>query len=218
MGLDPERFTLLLSTGEHGAHNHLALLNAIHEQQPRKDLQIVALCGRDTGCLETIRAWAKEHPDLPVLALPHSHMMHLLMQASDAIVARPGTGTTSEAIISGCPIIFNNLGGFMPQEWITLRYAKQHGFGTAIHRPSNLPAILARWARQPEEYARIKQRLIESRPPQHPTDVLRTVAELAADLPPAPPHASAPTSRLDEGERAKRRAAGEEPGWYALTP
>ena len=217
LGLDPERFTLLLSTGEHGAHNHLALLNAIHDQQPRKDLQVITLCGRDAGCLDTMRAWSKEHPSFPVLPLPHSHMMHLLMQASDAIVARPGTGTTSEAIISGCPIIFNNLGGFMPQEWITLRFAKQHGFGTEIHRPSNLPDILARWAQQPEEYARIKQRLVESRPPQHPTDVLRTVAELASDLPPATSPAAAPADTLEESERAKRHTDRDEPGWYAPT-
>ncbi len=217
MGLDPARFTLLLSTGEHGAHNHLALLNAIHLQQPRNDLQIIALCGRDTGSLETVRRWAKEHPSFPVLPLPHSHMMHLLMQASDAIVARPGTGTTSEAIVSGCPIIFNNLGGFMPQEYITLQFAKRHEFITEIHRPANLPAILAQWARQPEEYARVKQRLIESRPSQHPTDVLRMVADLATDLPPSPPHASAPAGSLEERKRSERRADRDEPGWFAPT-
>ena len=217
MGLDPERFTLLLSTGEHGAHNHLALLNAIHARQPRKDLQVIALCGRDTGSLETVRAWAKEHPAFPVLALPHSHMMHLLMQASSAIVARPGTGTTSEAIVSGCPIIFNNLGGFMPQEWITLRYAKRHEFGTEIHRRSDLPAILARWAQDPAEYARVRQRLIESRPTQHPTDVLRMVGDLAADLPPSAPPPPAPASTREDDKRAERRADRDEPGWYAPT-
>ncbi len=216
MGLDPDKFTLLLSTGEHGAHNHLALLNAIHLQQPRKDLQIIALCGRDTHSLETVRRWAKDHPSLPVLALPHSHMMHLLMQASSAIVARPGTGTTSEAIVSGCPIIFNNLGGFMPQEFITLRFAKRHAFGTEIYRPSHLPTILARWAERPEEYVRVKQSLVASRPSQHPTDVLRMIVDLAADLPPpVPPATPASAARQKEGGRRTDR---DEPGWYASTP
>ena len=67
MGLDPEKFTLLLSTGEHGAHNHLALLEAIHARQPRKDLQIIALCGRDSRSLEAVRAWGR-------------HAEHLLAQ------------------------------------------------------------------------------------------------------------------------------------------
>ena len=54
-----------------------------------------------------------------------------------AVVARPGTGTTSEAIISGCPIIFNTLGGFMPQEWITMRYAQRHEFAATVHGPTS---------------------------------------------------------------------------------
>ena len=92
MGLDPERFTVLLSTGEHGANNHLSLLEAMHARPPRRDLQVIALCGRDPRALESVRTWARSHPALPVVALPHSHMMHLLMQASSAIVARPGDG------------------------------------------------------------------------------------------------------------------------------
>ena len=215
LGLDPEKFTLLLSTGEHGANNHLALLEAIHTRSPRKDLQVMALCGRDPHALESVRAWARAHPVLPVVALPHSHMMHLLMQSASAIVARPGTGTTSEAIISGCPIIFNNLGGFMPQEWITLRYAKRHGFAAEIHRPSGLPDLLARWAEQPEEYEAVRRHMIECRPSQRPTDVLRMVSDLAADLPPAPPM----RTRITDGgpnKRTKRR--GDEPGWYAPAP
>ena len=138
--LDPERFTLLLSTGEHGANNHLAFLEALRRRKPRRDLQVIALCGRDVRALDKVREWATLNAkSFPVLALPHSHMMHLLMQTADAVVGRPGTGTTSEAIISGCPIIFNALGGFMPQEWITMRYAQRHGLAETVHRATDLP-------------------------------------------------------------------------------
>ena len=142
-------------------------------------------------------------------------MMHLLMQASSAIVARPGTGTTSEAIISGCPIIFNSLGGFMPQEWITMRYAQRHGFAVQIRRPGNLPGILARWAERPDEYETVRRRMIECRPSQRPTDVVRMVADLAADLPTSPPL----RTRASDGtnKRTNRRADGDEPGWFAPT-
>ena len=47
LDLDPERFTLLLSTGEHGANNHLAFLEAMRKRKPRRDLQVIALCGHD---------------------------------------------------------------------------------------------------------------------------------------------------------------------------
>ena len=128
--------------------------------------------------------------------------MHLLMQAADAVVGRPGTGTTSEAIISGCPIIFNALGGFMPQEWITMRYARRHGLEQTIYRPSDLPPILGGWRAEPGRLAEQRQRMLDCRPLAHPTDILRLVGDCAATLPPepapAPGSASAPFVPLHE--------------------
>ena len=158
LDLDPERFTLLLSTGEHGANNHLAFLEALRKRKPRRDLQIIALCGRDVRALAKVREWARLNAKaFPVLGLPHSHMMHLLMQAADAVLGRPGTGTTSEAIISGCPIIFNAVGGFMPQEWITMRYARRHGLAETVYRAEQLPPILAGWQADPARLAALRR-------------------------------------------------------------
>ena len=216
LGLDPERFTLLLSTGEHGANNHLAFLEALRSKRPRRDLQVIALCGRDPRELDRVRRWGRRHAAvLPVLALPHSHMMHLLMQAASAVVGRPGTGTTSEAIISGCPILFNCLGGFMPQEYITLRYARRHGLAREVYRPDHLAEILARWAADPEALNVVRRRMRECVPRAHPRDILRRVAEQAAALPPEPPHPGprAPYVQLEEdpqpsgGPRPGRRAS-----------
>ena len=118
--------------------------------------------------------------------MPHSNMMHLLMQAADAVVGRPGTGTTSEAIISGCPMIFNAVGGFMPQEWITMRYAQRHGLAETVYRVEQLPSILGAWRAEPEKLAALRQRMIDCRPLSHPTNVLRLVGDCAATLPPEP--------------------------------
>ena len=204
LGLNPDKFTLLLSTGEHGANNHLAFLEALRTKRPRKDLQVIALCGRDPRELDRVRSWGRRHKGvLPVLALPHSHMMHLLMQAASAVVGRPGTGTTSEAIISGCPIIFNALGGFMPQEYITLRYARRHGIAAEVYRPDDLPTILARWSSHPNDLAVLRRRLLECVPTAQPRDILRMVADQASHLPPEPPHHGprAPYVQLEEDPR-----------------
>lgn len=182
--LDPDRFTLLLSTGEHGANNHLALLEALRTNRPRHDLQVIALCGRSARDLQRVEAWARRYRGvLRVVALPHSNEVHHLMQCASAVVARPGTGTTSEAIISGCPIIFNYLGGFMPQEYITLRYARRRRIAEEASRAEDLPAIIERWMAHPEQLARLRANLQACRPPQHPTDILRMVNGLAAELP-----------------------------------
>ncbi len=182
-GLDPDRFTLLLSTGEHGAHNHLTFLDALEAAQPRLDMQVIALCGRHPESLARVEAWAQKHPSLKVKALPHSTEMHILMQCASAIVARPGTGTTSEAIISGCPIIFNTLGGFMPQEWITMRYAKRHGIAETVYRANDLAKILQRWAVEPERLNTLRHNIAEARPSAHPRDILEMVDRVGRSLP-----------------------------------
>ncbi len=183
LGLDPAKFTLLLSTGEHGVNNHLAFLEALHAQGPRSDLQVIALCGRHPGDREKVAAWGANHPAFPVVALAHSTEMHFLLQCASAVVARPGTGTTSEAIISGCPLIFNALGGFMPQEWITMQFAERHQIASTVHRADALPPILAHWAANPGLLPEIRERVWDCRPRAHPARILRLVQDVAADLP-----------------------------------
>lgn len=182
-GLDPGKFTLLLSTGEHGAHNHLAFLDALAAARPRLDMQVLALCGRNPESLARVEAWSAKHPGITVKAVGYTFDMHILMQCVSAIVARPGTGTTSEAIISGCPIIFNCLGGFMPQEWITMRYAKRHGFAAEVHRPETLAKIIVRWTAEPERLETLRRRIAEVRPAAQPRDILNLVDSLGRTLP-----------------------------------
>ena len=204
LGLDPQRFTLLLSTGEHGANNHLVLLEALRAAMPRTDLQVVALCGRVPADRQKVDAWARSHRDFPVVTLEHSTEMHLLLQCASAVMARPGTGTTSEAIVSGCPLIFNALGGFMPQEWITMRFAERHQIAETVHRAEALPPILARWAENPALLEEVRQRVSDCRPRAHPTRILRLVQDVAADLPTPSPG--------DEGGRPYEQLE-EDPPW-----
>ncbi|MBV9126602.1 MAG: hypothetical protein JO117_00800, partial [Verrucomicrobia bacterium] len=185
LGLDPARLTLLLSTSEHGAHNHPALLESLYAARRWLDLdqfQVIALCGRHPETLRRVRNWGYAHPALSLRALPRTERMALFMQAADAIVARPGTGTTSEAIISACPLIFNGLGGVMPQEWITVKFARRHRIADELHQPTDLPTVLARHLATPEHLRGVRERMIDVRPRAHPTDILRRVYELGAPL------------------------------------
>ena len=114
--------------------------------------------------------------------MPRTDRMALFMQAASAIVARPGTGTTSESIMTGCPMIYNGLGGVMPQEMITLKYARRHGMARVMRRPVDLPLILARWLDHPDRYQALRARVADARPHAHPTDILTRVRQLAAPL------------------------------------
>ena len=48
-----------------------------------------------------------------------------LLNISSWILARPGAGLTTEAIVTGCPVIFDLSGGCMPQERNNLNFWHQ---------------------------------------------------------------------------------------------
>lgn len=176
-GLTPGRFTLILATGANGANNHLATLKRFAAAGVHP--QILALCGNNVAAKAAIESWAKEHPEIPVCALPYQSHMKRVMECADAIFARPGTGTTSEAILAGIPIIFNGIGGVMPQELITVKYARKHFETHVVSRPGQLPGVVDAWMKSPQKVAEAKSGAERARPAGHPLEILQRLQHLA---------------------------------------
>lgn len=148
---------LILGTGGNGANNHLALLQQL---LPLGDqLEVVALCGRRAEVREAIRAWATDHPHLPVQALGFQgpEAMVELYTNAWAMVARPGARTATEALLLGCPLIFNVIGSTMPQELLARRYFRDRGLETVIRRPADLAAVVDGWLAAPARYQRLRR-------------------------------------------------------------
>lgn len=175
--LDPDRFVLVLGTGANGANNHMRVLRAFAEANIYP--QIIALCGSRTDTIHRIEAWQKLNPRFQIRCLPYYEQMHLLLGSASAVVARSGTGTTSESILSRCPIILNGIGGVMPQECITVKFCRNKGIGTLLERTHKLPSIVGEWMRNPALIEGIRQRMAEVEPRNHPLDILRRIRELA---------------------------------------
>lgn len=175
--LDPEQFTLVLATGANGANNHLRFLNALYSKNILP--QVIVLCGRNPQIQMRVLQWASHHPEIMVRAVGFYTEMNKLLQAADAVVARPGTGTTSEAILSGCPIIFNILGGAMPQEMITMSYFKDHRWPKAVGRSRSLPNRVDYWMNHPEHLKHAREVMNTLNPPGNPAALLRRLCELA---------------------------------------
>lgn len=173
--LEPGRFTLILATGANGANNHLACLDAMHARG--LPLQVVAMCGRDEQARKLVQGWAQEHPELPVSALAYTTDMHRIMDCADAIFARPGTGTTSEAILRGCPIIFNGMGAVMPQEGITVKFARKHGFAAVVSRAASLPDKVA-FLMEPVRLQGVRAAMRRIRPSGTPERLCALLTEL----------------------------------------
>jgi processive 1,2-diacylglycerol beta-glucosyltransferase len=125
------------------------------------------------------------HPEIPLHAIEFTDRMAELLRCVSAVVARPGTGTTSEAMLCGCPIIFNGLGGVMPQEMITVKFARAHGFARVLRRAVDLPALLEPLMNEPDTLTAACAAMHAVRPPGTPRGIL----EMVAGLPHAAPRA-----------------------------
>jgi processive 1,2-diacylglycerol beta-glucosyltransferase len=159
--LDPSVFTLLLSTGGNAAQNHADILRTLVPLQGR--LQVVALCGRDAAAKAWLDAWTQKEIPFPVRTIPFTTEMPMLLGVCSAVVARGGATTGGEALLRNCPVIFNGLGLMMPQELPTWRYYRSHGIGSRVFRSGGVRPILERWLDHPEEYAKLRARMLELR-------------------------------------------------------
>ncbi|WP_309398878.1 glycosyltransferase [Cerasicoccus maritimus] len=177
LGLDPDQFILVLATGANSANNHLDLLDGL--ARAKVCPQVVALCGRNEVALDALNVWGIANPEIRIKPLPYFTEMFKLLQCASAVVARPGTGTTSESILAGCPIIFNGLGGIMPQEWITVKFMRAHGIDLVMNRAGQLPKLVKPLLDNPEQLADTKAKMVLVRPQQHPLDILKRLASLA---------------------------------------
>ncbi len=173
LGLEPDRFTLLLATGGATAQNHQVLLRQLLPLSER--LQVIALCGRSVPARERMETWRQAHPMLKLTVLPFSKEMHRLLQVASAVVTRPGTTTSAEALRLGCPIIFNRIGGTMPQELCTLRYFRARGLTNEIRSAAALGRILGTWLNRPLEYRRHCERFRVRRPQNDPEALIRAI-------------------------------------------
>lgn len=157
------RFRLVLGTGGNGANNHLALLEQLLPLGP--ELEVWVLCGRRRSLRQQIETWADCHPQLRVEAMGYQRPAAMvdLYRGAWALVARPGARTATEALVLGCPLIFNLIGGIMPQEQLALRYYRERQLETVIWRPAELAAVLAGWLADSESYQQLRFRMHQHR-------------------------------------------------------
>jgi processive 1,2-diacylglycerol beta-glucosyltransferase len=173
--LDPNLFTFLLSTSALGANHHFDFLKAIAAK--KLPIQIIALCGKDSNFMKRLQSWSEEHLSFPIRFLQYTDEMALLMKSCSAILTRPGSGTTTEAILSECPIIFNGLGGVMPQESLTVRFCKKYDLAEIVKKAEDLGDVLQCLINTPR-LAEIQRNMKTSRPKSSPENIFRRMLDL----------------------------------------
>ena len=172
LGLEKQRFTILLATGGAGANNHRQLLKALEPLGSR--IQVIALCGNNHKVRNALQRHYHTAGTLPVALLGHSTQMHQLIHASSVIVARAGS-ITAEATRLRCPMILNGMGGWMPQELPTVRYYQQFGAAALMQRTSQLPQLVRQWLDQPQLWQQQKQALAYADPGGNPKTIIQAL-------------------------------------------
>ena len=177
LGLATGKRTVLLATGGAGANNHLDLLETLLPHA--ESWQAIVICGRNKRVANEVGQWAREHPAFSCHVEGFTRDMHLFMQVADVLVTRGGSTTCAEALHFGLPIVFNGLGGIMPQERLTVKYFVKGEAAVRISKAGELGSLIADWTACPERFEALKARLRGLRFGDEAEATVRRLVELA---------------------------------------
>ena len=180
LGLRPDLFTVFLATGGNGANHHLELLPALVRHADR--VQAIVICGKNKETYNDLVHWRANHPEFNCYLEGYSDIVHLLMQASDAIVTRGGTTTCAKALHFRCPIIFNAFQGIMPQEQLTWKFFRNGAGSQKIESGADFARIIDAWMADPAAYARAREEFVKLRDDEDPTLLIDEIVNLANDV------------------------------------
>jgi len=180
LGLRPDLFTVFLATGGNGANQHLELLPTLVKYADR--IQAIVICGKNKQSYNELVHWRANNPGFNCYLEGYSEVVHLLMQASDAIVTRGGTTTCAKALHFRCPIIFNAFQGIMPQEQLTWKFFRNGAASNKIESAADFARIIDSWMADPASYAQVKENFLKLRYDEDPTLLIDEIVELANDV------------------------------------
>jgi processive 1,2-diacylglycerol beta-glucosyltransferase len=180
LGLRTDLFTIFLATGGNGANNHRELLPVLLRHAGR--CQAIVICGKNKQTYYELLHWRAEHPQLHCYVDGYSEVVHLLMQCSDVIVTRGGTTTCAKALHFCCPIVFNALGGIMPQESLTWKFFRNGARSKKIESAAEFSAIIDAWMSEEVSYSLYREQFLSLRYEEDPTVVIDELVGLARQV------------------------------------
>jgi 1,2-diacylglycerol 3-beta-galactosyltransferase len=135
LGINPERFTVLLVGGGEGMAKIYKLARAVAEA--KLPVQLVVVAGRNLRLRQRLEQTVWE---IPTSIHGFVNNMPDWMHAADVIVTKAGPSTISEALLVGLPIL---LYGFVPgQEAGNVHLVVENGAGLLTDTPEKLVAAL----------------------------------------------------------------------------
>ena len=150
MGLSSDRPTGLVLFGAEGSRE----IENIATRLVRSDidLQLILVCGRNTGLADRLRrtSWQK-----PVYIEGFSRDVASIMDLSDFMIGKPGPGSISEAMARGLPVIVDSNAWTLPQERFNVEWLRTKEVGLVVSDFDDIVEAV-RTLRDPERLPRYR--------------------------------------------------------------
>lgn len=171
LGLDPGRATLLMMSGGAGVGGIEALARRL--LAVGRELQIVALAGRNEPMLSALRSLAASHPGR-LYPMGFTSTIERPMAAADLAITKPGGLTTSECLAMNLPMIL--VSPIPGQEERNADYLLESGVALKAVDAAALEFKVCRLLDEPERLATMRGCMSAVAKPRAAVDVLRQVA------------------------------------------
>lgn len=154
---DSKKTVLFFAGGEFGLGKNTTLEILKTFAEDFKDLQIVAIAGRNKSMKEHFEQIVKESSrEDSIKVLDYTNMVPELMSISSVVVTKPGGLTTTESLASGLPIIvINPIPG---QEEENAELLENSGVAVWLKKDSNVKEVLESIFNNPEKLNSMKEK------------------------------------------------------------
>ncbi len=137
--LDADRPTGLVMFGAYGSKAMAGIAREL--ARAGTSAQWIFLCGRNTKLLERLRAMELPYP---IHCEGFTNEIARFMWMSDFFVGKPGSGSISEALHMGLPVLVKHGVATIVQERWNVPWLEASGMGMAWRRPRDLPPLVTR--------------------------------------------------------------------------
>ncbi len=153
LGLDPDRPTGLVLFGGYGSKSMIKIARALGDSGPH--IQLILLCGRNDSLRRKLRSL---HLPFPVHVQGFTDELPYYMRLSDFFIGKPGSGSISEALVMGLPLIVKSDVTTIVQERYNVEWIKERQVGLAFRRIRELPHAVQTLL-EPQRYKEMRARI-----------------------------------------------------------
>jgi UDP-N-acetylglucosamine:LPS N-acetylglucosamine transferase len=195
LGLDPTKFTVLISMG--GMAVGATYVFSRELARSGLPIQVIAVAGRNERLKLRMEKLASR-VDMPIKVLGFTDQMHLLMDAADALVGKPGPGTIAEAIAKELPLLIDALREPMSQEAGNLEMVVRQGLGLKITRDQSLTELVKMYMENQDLYQRTQNNLRRAKNDKAIEELIDLALAMMPGGPPPKPPGTAQLEPIDD--------------------